>query len=69
LGGQLPEHGDLVAGETVEEQAPDSIDVTGRGGYDGASTCIGERDEGSAAVVGAPLTADEAALLHSPQLM
>jgi len=62
LSGQLPEHGDLVAGEPVEEQPPNSIDVTRRGGFDGASARIGERDESSAAIVGAPLTADEATL-------
>ena len=68
-GGQLLEHEDLVAGEPVEKQAPDHVDVTGRGGFDRASAGCGQDDERTPAVLAALLPADEPTVLHPVQVV
>ena len=63
------EHVDIPAGQMVEEVAAGGCHVIGRGAFDRGPAGGCHAHQRAAAVLGALLAGDEAALLHAGELM
>src|SRR3954465_12885815 len=67
--GQSLQRGNLIAGQTLEEQLSYRIDVPRRRGLDGGAPGVGQDDERAAAVYGALVPADQSPSLHPGQVV
>ena len=63
-GHDVPEMVQVVAGQGVEQQAADDLDVAGQDAVDEGQAVVGDGDQGGAFVVGAGAAGDEAGLFQ-----